>query len=159
MEFSGLVQQVADSEGREITREMIWSCFTEHYLEQGNPYTLLQPVLATDETRTYLDAQLAIDGEHLALAGEGNGPLAALVDALAQQGLAFDIADYHEHAVRDGAQSEAIAYIEIRVNNQLLFGVGRDGSVLQASLMAVVSAVCRATRLGLLKSLSVTATA
>ena len=42
--------------------------------------------------------------------------------------------------MRDGAEAEAIAYVEIRVKNQLLFGVGRDGSTLQASLKAVVSA-------------------
>jgi len=153
MEFSGLVQQVADSEGREVTSEMILSCFTENYLEQGNPYILLQPMLTSDEASTYLNAQLAIGGERLALTGEGNGPLAALVKAFAQQGLAFDIADYHEHAVRDGAQAEAIAYVEIRVNSQLLFGVGRDNSILQASLQALVSAVCRATRQGLLNPL------
>lgn len=82
--------------------------------------------------------------------------MAALVHAFAQQGLVFDIADYHEHAVRDGAEAEAIAYIEIRVKNQLLFGVGRDGSTLQASLKAVVSAVCRATRLGLLDTVKST---
>ena len=156
MEFSGLVQQVADSEGREITSEMILSCFTRNYLEQGNPYALLHPMVTTDEACTYLDAQLLVEGERLAFAGKGNGPVAALVHAFAQQGLVFDIADYHEHAVRDGAEAEAIAYVEIRVKNQLLFGVGRDGSTLQASLKAVVSAVCRATRLGLLDTVKST---
>ena len=51
---------------------------------------------------------------------------------------------------RDGAQAEALAYVEIRVGNQLLFGAARDGSSLLASLKAVTSAVNRASRLGLL---------
>ncbi|QPG61817.1 2-isopropylmalate synthase [Pseudomonas sp. BIGb0427] len=153
MEFSGLVQQVADEAGQEISSDMILSCFTDNYLEQGKPYTLQQPRLASEDNCTYLDAQLDIAGARLALSGEGNGPLAALVNAFAQQGLNFDIADYHEHAIRDGAQAEAIAYVEIRVNSQLLFGVGKDNSILQASLKAVVGAVSRATRQGLLKPL------
>lgn len=153
MEFSGLVQRVADADGQEVTSDMILKGFTEHYLEQGRPYTLSQPMLTSSNASTYLNAQLVFDGGRLPLNGEGNGPLAALVDAFAMLGLNFDIADYHEHAVRDGAQSEAIAYVEIRVNSQLLFGVGKDSSILQASLKAVVSAVCRATREGLLEPL------
>jgi 2-isopropylmalate synthase len=43
-----------------------------------------------------------------------------------------------------------MAYVEIRIDNQRLFGVGRDSSMLQTSLQALVSAVCRATRQGLL---------
>lgn len=153
MEFSGLVQRVADAKGQEVTSDMILSCFTENYLQQGKPYILTQPMLTSDEATTYVNAQLLFDGGRLPLSGEGNGPLAALVNAFAAHGLHFDIADYHEHAVRDGAQAEAIAYVEIRVNSQLLFGVGRDSSILQASLQALVSAVCRATRQGLLKPL------
>ncbi|MDH4550950.1 2-isopropylmalate synthase [Pseudomonas sp. BN607] len=153
MEFSGLVQRVADAKGQEVTSDMILSCFNENYLQQGKPYILTQPMLTSDEATTYVNAQLLFDGGRLPLSGEGNGPLAALVNAFAAHGLHFDIADYHEHAVRDGAQAEAIAYVEIRVNSQLLFGVGRDNSILQASLQALVSAVCRATRQGLLKPL------
>jgi len=153
MEFSSLVQRVADDAGQEVTSEVILGCFTENYLEEGKPYTLLQPKLVSEGLTTYLDSQLQVAGTRLDLSGEGNGPLAALVDAFAQQGLAFDIADYHEHAIRDGAQAEAIAYVEIRVNNQLLFGVGRDNSSLQASLKAVVGAVSRATQQGLMSPL------
>ncbi|OCT26270.1 2-isopropylmalate synthase [Pseudomonas putida] len=153
MEFSGVVQRVADVEGREVTSDMILACFTETYLQQDRPYTLTQPMLTSDQASTYVNAQLLVDGGRLPLTGKGNGPLAALVNAFAALGLNFDIADYHEHAVRDGAQAEAIAYVEIRVNNQLLFGVGKDSSILQASLQALVSAVCRATRQGLLEPL------
>ncbi|MGS7253038.1 2-isopropylmalate synthase [Pseudomonas sp. SK] len=151
MEFSGLVQRVADAKGQEVTSEMILSSFSDHYLERGKPYTLTQPVITRDDAGTCIHAQLAFEGGRVTLAGKGNGPLAGLVNAFAAQGLSFDIADYHEHAVREGAQAEAIAYVEIRVNGQLLFGVGRDHSSLQASLQAVVSAVCRATRQGLLE--------
>lgn len=83
-----------------------------------------------------------------------NGPLVALVDAFAQRGIHFDIADYHEHATRDGPQAEAQAYVEVRVGNQLLFWAARDGNSLLVSLKAVTSAVNRATRLGLLSVVS-----
>ncbi|AFJ54694.1 2-isopropylmalate synthase [Pseudomonas fluorescens] len=150
MEFSSLVQQEADGSGQEISGEMILACFTRHYLEQGKPYALRAPKLVSEGDVTYLEATLEQGTQRIDLSGEGNGPLAALVDAFAQRGIHFDIADYHEHATRDGAQAEALAYVEIRVGNQLLFGAARDGSSLLASLKAVTSAVNRASRLGLL---------
>ncbi|MFJ4131459.1 2-isopropylmalate synthase [Pseudomonas cyclaminis] len=150
MEFSNLVQKEADSSGQEISGEMILACFTQHYLDQGKPYTLLQHKVASEGEMTYLEGALSSSEGKIDLSGKGNGPLAALVDAFAQRDIHFDIADYHEHSTRDGAQAEAIAYVEIRVKNQLLFGVARDGSSLLASLKAVTSAVNRASRLGLL---------
>ncbi len=154
MEFSSLVQQEADGSGQEISSEMILACFSRHYLDEGNPYKLLQPKLVSEGAVTYLEGVLDMGGTKFDLSGEGNGPLAALVDAFAQRGVHFDIADYHEHAARDGAQAEALAYVEIRVNNRLLFGAARDGSSLLASLKAVTSAVNHASRLGLLSVMS-----
>ncbi|AMA47586.1 2-isopropylmalate synthase [Pseudomonas alabamensis] len=150
MEFSGLVQRVADTEECEVTRDMILSCFDAHYLQPGKPYTLTPPRLTQEGASTCVSAQLVFEGGRLPVRGEGNGPLAALVAAFNACGLAFDIADYHEHAIHEGAQADAMAYVEIRIDNQRLFGVGRDSSMLQASLQALVSAVCRATRQGLL---------
>lgn len=154
MEFSRLVQQVTDETGQEVTSDMILACFEEHYLEAGTPYTLIKPRLVSEGEITFVEATLNHQHAQYPLSGQGNGPLAALVDAFAAHGIIFDIADYHEHAACDGAQSDAIAYVEIRVNNQLLFGAARDGSILVASLKALTSAVNRATRAGLLEPVS-----
>ncbi|WP_213881648.1 hypothetical protein [Pseudomonas sp. dw_358] len=42
MEFSGLVQKIADETGVEITSEMIFSSFNEHYLKAAAPFVLNQ---------------------------------------------------------------------------------------------------------------------
>ena len=77
--------------------------------------------------------------------GEGNGPLAALVDAFAK---AFDISisirDYHEHAMSASADAKAAAYVEADVGDEVLWGVGMHSSILTASLRAIVNAVNRA---------------
>lgn len=156
IEFSNLVQQMADTTGLEISRDMILACFTEHYLTPGKPYALSGLSVSNNESGTQLDARLTAGHSHVVLTGKGNGPLEALTDAFARLGLAFDIAGYHEHAVREGASADAVAYVEIRANGQLLFGAGRNRNSLHASLEAVVSAVCCATRRGLLTPMSVT---
>ncbi|MBC8018360.1 MAG: hypothetical protein H7X83_07580 [Verrucomicrobia bacterium] len=55
-------------------------------------------------------------------------------------GLAFDVADYREHAMGHGANAAAIANVELRLaDGSTLFGVGIDKNIVVASLKAVVS--------------------
>lgn len=51
-----------------------------------------------------------------------------------------------------GADAQAVAYVEIRVAERTLFGVGLDGNIVTASLKAIVSGLLRA-------GITVTATA
>ena len=60
-------------------------------------------------------------------------------------GQSIRVVDYREHAVGAGADAQAVAYIELRVNESLtLFGVGRDANIVSASLKAVLSGLQRA---------------
>ena len=77
--------------------------------------------------------------------GEGNGPLAALVDAFAKAfGVTISIRDYHEHAMAASVDAQAAAYVEADVDDEAFWGVGVHGSILTASLRAIVNAANRA---------------
>jgi 2-isopropylmalate synthase len=54
------------------------------------------------------------------------------------------VLDYHEHAIASGADARAVAYLELRVGDRTLFGVGMDGNIVSASLKAIVSGLQRA---------------
>ena len=55
--------------------------------------------------------------------GEGNGPLAALVDAFAKAfGIAIAVRDYHEHAMSASADAKAAAYVEADVGDEAYLG-------------------------------------
>ena len=58
-------------------------------------------------------------------------------------GQAVRVLDYHEHAVASGANARAVAYLELRVGERTLFGVGMDSNIVAASLKAIVSGVQR----------------
>jgi 2-isopropylmalate synthase len=76
--------------------------------------------------------------------GQGNGPIAAFVDGLRHAGVAVELTDYNEHALGEGADARAAAYVEARVNGgKTRWGVGLDANIVTASLRAVVSAVNR----------------
>lgn len=83
------------------------------------------------------------------LSGVGNGPMDAFVSAISR--LTDDlgevqILDYFEHALSSGQDAMAVAYVECRVGNDNLWGVGIDPSTTKASLKAIVSAINRADK-------------
>jgi 2-isopropylmalate synthase len=75
----------------------------------------------------------------------GNGPIDAFVDALDRGiGQRVQIVDFSEHAVCEGADAGAVAYVEIDAGHgRTLFGVGRHTNSTTACLAAVVTAANR----------------
>ncbi len=150
IEFAGVVQRVADATGKELSAKDIYAAFADEYLDGGAiafaGHTTLPTGTAGTERR--IEAHVAIDGAKQILTGEGNGPIAAYVDALNRIGIAVDVIDYREHAIKggQGAKARAAAYVEAKIGERTLFGVGIDANIVAASLKAITSAVNRAKR-------------
>ena len=106
--------------------------------------------LRSDSTsgRTTITAQLIVDGEHRTITGDGNGPIDAFVHALRDGvGATLDVVDYAEHAMGQGSNATAVAYVETSSQeNGVLWGVGTDPSTITASLLAVLGAHERGQR-------------
>jgi 2-isopropylmalate synthase len=147
IEFSSVIQGIVEESGTEIQAAQIWSAFEATYLQPTRPLTLVgHPATTTarDTGRTTLEAAVQVDGVERLVRGSGNGPIAAFVDALGRDaGVAVEVVDYHEHALGEGAEATAVAYVEARVAGKTRWGVGIDSNILTASLKAVVSAVNR----------------
>jgi 2-isopropylmalate synthase len=148
IEFSKVVQEVADRTGKELSSADIWSLFRDTYLRGGMrlvDYSLF-PEPRAGERR--IAATVVLDGAERRIEGVGNGPIAAFVDALRREcGIELTVLDYHEDAVSAGADAQAAAYVQIRGNDaSTLYGVGMDSDIVTASLRAVASAATRALR-------------
>ena len=103
------------------------------------------------ETGTYqLTANLRINGADTQIRGEGNGAMSAFIDALVSLDIVVHVLDYSEHAMTAGGTARAAAYVECEIGDgetsQILWGVGIDPDITQASLKAVVNAVNRSRR-------------
>lgn len=145
IEFSHVVQEVAERTGKEITAQMIYQAFLDEYLDQAAPLALVSHRLTSesDSSQVNLDAEVDHDGQRHTIAGTGNGPLAAFIKALAAHGVDAEIIDYHEHSRGQGSDAEAVAYVELRIAEETVFGVGIDESITSASMKAVISAINR----------------
>jgi 2-isopropylmalate synthase len=146
IEFSKFIQIRTDEEGGEVTPTEIWDTFSAQYLAEG-PVALLdhQSSSVVDGKHT-LVAAISVDGQTQEVEGAGNGPISAFCSALASVGIDARVLDYAEHALTEGTDAQAAAYVEVSVGGQVLWGVGIDTNTATASMRAVVSAVNRSRR-------------
>jgi len=147
IEFSQVVQAVLDVNGREMSAADLWGVFEAEYRLDSR---LLESYRLDEDGagRVRLSAALRLGASVVDLRGQGSGPVDAFVAAL--QG-AFDaqvqVLDYHEHAIGTGAKARAAAYIEMRVGERRLHGVGIDADIVAASFKALLSGMARAQAL------------
>ncbi|MDP9934222.1 2-isopropylmalate synthase [Paenarthrobacter nicotinovorans] len=153
IEFSGVIQRRTDAVGGEVSGSQLWQIFQDEYLpsdeeqSQWGRYTLGSVSTETDEAGAMtMNANLRIDGVEVRRTGHGNGPIAALLDILHQDGVDVRVLDYSEHALSEGGSASAAAYVECAVGERVLWGVGIDPSTTTSSLKALISAVNRAVR-------------
>ena len=153
IEFSGVVQAKTDAEGGEVTSAEIWEIFQDEYLpassaeDKWGQFELASTRTQSDMSGTVsLHTELRVGERVVSTDTTGNGPIAAFLNVLTEQGVEVKLYDYVEHALSGGGDALAAAYVELNVNGVRLWGVGIDADISTASLKAVVSAVNRAVR-------------
>jgi 2-isopropylmalate synthase len=147
IEFSKTIQTITEDSGTEISPADMWKAFKTAYLPERPTYELRGHELVSDtgSETTRITAQLVVNGTPQTVTGTGNGPIAAFVDALRNGlGVTIDVVDYAEHAVGQGADATAAAYLEtIGGDGTLRWGVGVHQNIITASLRAALSALAR----------------
>jgi 2-isopropylmalate synthase len=141
IEFSRVVQEVADGEGGEISSGRIWQLFQETYLSAGA--LALSSYKHSSDEEDRIEANVVWQGRAVTVSGTGNGPIAAFVHALSTLGLDVRVLDYAEHATTAGEDSQAASYLELAVNGAVLWGCGVHPSIVTSSLRGIVSGINR----------------
>ncbi|MBC7402025.1 MAG: 2-isopropylmalate synthase, partial [Microbacteriaceae bacterium] len=139
--------------GGEVTSAEIWEIFQDEYLpaasadDKWGQFELASTRTQSDMSGTVaLHTELRVGEQVVSTDTTGNGPIAAFLNVLTEQGVDVKLYDYVEHALSGGGDALAAAYVELNVNGVRLWGVGIDADISTASLKAVVSAVNRAVR-------------
>jgi 2-isopropylmalate synthase len=148
IEFSQVVQSVMDAIGKELTAQDLYELFEREYGAHGIPAPRHQVVEEAPDgaaRRVTLTAEVQLAGRELSIRGAGTGPIEAFVKGMAAAiGENMRVLDYREHAIGSGANARAVAYLELRIGERTLFGVGIDPDIVSASLKAIVSGLRRA---------------
>ena len=150
IEFSKTIQHITEDSGTEITPVVMWDAFQDEYMPATPTMRLrsheLHSASSDDGGTTTIQVQLEVEGAAHSLHGTGDGPVEAFVAALTDEfggsvGGDFDVLDYAEHAIGQGADARAVAYLEtVDGNGNVRWGIGTDPSITTASLRAVLAA-------------------
>ena len=150
IEFSKTIQHITEDSGTEIGPGVMWDAFQLEYMPSEPNMRLRSHELHTvsnDDTtgNTSIQVQLDVNGSAHSLNGQGDGPVEAFVAALVSEfgssvGGDFDVLDYAEHAIGQGSDARAVAYIEtVDANGNIRWGIGTDPNITTASLRAVLA--------------------
>ena len=147
IEFSQVIQRVTEDTGQEIHPDEIWELFNRHYLDNKKVLSLENFTIEKHGGRETFKAHLNYFGKDLAINGEGDGVLDAFVEALKKAiNIDFEIMEYGEHALGQGADAEAVTYIQIRCDSRRYSGVAISKDIIASSLNAFMGAASQLLR-------------
>jgi 2-isopropylmalate synthase len=142
--FSRHVQELADEVGRELQADDIWGVFRKAYrLDAPQHFQLVdyEEARAGDGTRVFA-GKIAVNGQVQSVSGRGNGLISSVAATLRESfGVSLEVRDYSEHAMAQGTDARAAAYVECALpDGSVIWGVGIDEDVATASVRALLSA-------------------
>ena len=151
-EFANVIQKISEKQG-EVSPQQIMDNFKREYLDQKEPLhfkKLKIEDLSGDTESGEFDTKVIVD---YTLAGKpgtfdavGNGPIDAVKRGLQVTfGMNIRVLDYEEHALQNGSNAQAAAYIHMMdaESGRVTYGVGVSSNITRASVRAMFSAVNR----------------
>jgi 2-isopropylmalate synthase len=144
-EFGPIANDLVDALGREVKGEELKAMFWKEYIERNSPWELIHFHADGVDGTFRCRASVKRDGAEASVTGQGNGPIAAFVHGLTSLGVPkFEVADFRQHALSEGEEASALAYIRIKLaDGKSRWGAGVDTNIELASIKAVLSALNR----------------
>ena len=152
IEFSQVIQKLADESGKEISPSDIWNNFQNTYLAKSGNYEFLEHNINSkannDGTQSdQIELSLLSNSKKISIKGSGNGPLDAVIDAIKKDlDIDLKISDYHQHAISSGSDAQAVAYSELIFKDKSVWGVGIHQNTVIAGLESVISGLNRLSK-------------
>lgn len=155
VDFSTVVQKYAEDSETEVAPDKIVELFQRQYLESRSPLDLTGYQLARENNEDQLVANVTENGSSITLQGRASGVVGAFVSALeAHCGKDIVLVEYSEHTLSkaDGAGADAVTYVQINIDGQRYCGVGESSDIVEASQLAILSAVNQPLNVGAVKA-------
>ena len=149
IEFSQVIQKVADDSGKEISPSDVWEKFQSTYLNDSGAYEFIEHNINSHANKDGTQSDeikigLKVNSQLISIEGMGNGPIDAMIDAIKNHfSMDIKISDYHQHAISSGSDAKAVAYSELLLNGQSVWGVGIHQNTVIAGLQSVIGGLNR----------------
>lgn len=152
IEFSQVIQKIADESGKEISPSDVWDNFQTTYLNESGSYEFVDHNINSkankDGSQTdEIEINLKVNDKIISITGTGNGPIDAMVNSIKDYlKLDIKISDYHQHAISAGSDAKAVAYSELLLNGKSVWGVGMHQNTVIAGFESVISGLNRLSK-------------
>jgi 2-isopropylmalate synthase len=145
VELSQLVQRESEIHNGEIGPERIHALFLEHFTEHRQPGALISYRLDRRDGMDSIDADISDSRGSYLIQGTGRGTMEAFIDAWSRRfGSSINVLDYSEHAIGEGTDAEAAAYVLLNIDGRRTAGAAFDRDTVSAAMSAVMAALNRA---------------
>ena len=151
-EFADVIQPISERQG-EVAPKQIMMEFKNHYIYRKEPYhfrKLKVEDLGGEDEKTAFDTKVFLTytykGSEKTVEAYGNGPIDAVQRAIqTEMNMSIKVLDYSEHALQQGSNAQAAAYIHLMDERKgiVTHGVGISSNITRASIRALFSAVNR----------------
>lgn len=144
VDFSPTVQREAEHTEAEVSAEQIHDLFNNTYLNPQGAMSLEDYQISRSDGVDSVSASLIDHGGNYTIEGQGRGVLEGFVEGLSKHiGHHVVIIDYNEHTLGSDESAEAMAYVQISIDNQRVCGAGKSRDMLGATLNALLNAIAR----------------
>lgn len=149
IEFSQVIQRVADSSGKEMQASEIFHIFSQEYLTPFPHYAyqahqlLEHRASPSDSAQLSLQLELLFHGQSQVIRATGRGIHETLHRAFQSQGIELQIFSHSEEKIRQNPENKVLCILEIRVNGAREFGVAMADTSEAASIQATINAINR----------------
>ena len=140
-EVGYLVKDVSDKAHKELTPDLVYRIFEDHYINERSVFTV-DECHFKQEDGIIAEATIHHNNNSFKITGVGNGRLDAVSNAIKHYfDISYELAFYEEHSLTKGSSSRAVAYVGVSCNKKRYWGVGIDADIIKASIEALVVAV------------------
>jgi 2-isopropylmalate synthase len=147
VELAQLVQRESEALGGEVDSKTIHRLFMDNFVATAGSPCLNGYRLDRSGEIDVIEARIVEANVETLIRGKGEGSLSAFVEAWQRHsGQQVVVVDYNEHAIGPGTGAEAAAYVRLDIDGQRVSGAALDKDSVNASLMAVMAALNRASR-------------
>lgn len=141
-EVGYLIKDVSDKNHKELTSELVYRIFEDHYVHTKDLFTITECHYKQEDGGILADATIHYKDKSYVVTGTGTGRLDAVSNALKQYfHISYEVAVYEEHALTKGSSAKAAAYVGVICNGKKYWGVGIDADIIKASVEALTVAV------------------
>ncbi len=142
IEASRAVQAYTEKHSVEVSSSDIWDIVKAAFMQNGNGYQLNNYQVSRNGHQESIEAILTSNTQDISIHGKCEGVLSAFCKGLQNQlGLDIEIIHYDQHAMSEGSDAKAIAYVQLKINTGLYCGIAKSEDIISANLNAILVCV------------------